>query len=70
MDFPTTLASSGITGAVVASIYIAYKCFYKKKLKSKCCLGEMSIEEPQQTITITPQLQPDTSKEEPRDIKV
>ena len=37
-------ASGGIPGAISASLYIAYKCCYRKKFKSKCCGAEMDIE--------------------------
>lgn len=58
MDFPTTLASSGITGAVILGMYFAYKCCYKKRVASKCCCGEMTLqEEPAQVVVqTTPQL--------------
>lgn len=41
----TALASSGLTGAVIASLYIIYKCFVRKKINSKCCCGEINITE-------------------------
>jgi hypothetical protein len=37
-------ASGGITGAIIASLYIAYKCCYRKKFHSKCCGAEMDVE--------------------------
>jgi hypothetical protein len=36
-------ASGGITGAILASLYIAYKCCYRKKFHSKCCGAEMDV---------------------------
>jgi hypothetical protein len=53
------LASSGITGAVIVGFYIFYKLFVKKKCNSKCCCGEVSIEE-------TPSHHPKTPPESPR----
>ena len=64
MDFANILASSGITGAIVISLYITYKICYKKKLKSKCCFGEFQMEEQITTINVTPQLQPEKPKDE------
>ncbi len=36
-------ASGGITGAIIAALYIAYKCCYRKKFHSKCCGAEMDL---------------------------
>jgi hypothetical protein len=44
MDINNGLAGGGITGAIVASLYLAYKCCYRKKFKSSCCGAEMNIE--------------------------
>lgn len=44
MDIGTGLAGGGITGAIVASLYFAYKCCYRKKFKSRCCGVSMDIE--------------------------
>jgi hypothetical protein len=72
----TALASSGLTGAVIASLYIFYKCFVRKKINSKCCCGEINITEekseekpeevkqptPHNTPHNTPQQKPMTDK--------
>lgn len=37
------VASGGITGAIIAALYIAYKCCYRKKFHSKCCGAEIDL---------------------------
>lgn len=44
MDIGTGLAGGGITGVIVASLYVVYKCCYRKKFSSKCCGAEMNVE--------------------------
>jgi hypothetical protein len=36
-------ASGGITGAIIVSLYIAYKCCYRKKFHSECCGAKMDV---------------------------
>jgi hypothetical protein len=43
MDVGNYLASGGVSGAVIAGLYLFYKCCYKRKFHSKCCGGEMDI---------------------------
>ena len=43
MDIGGYLASGGVSGAVVAGLYIAYKCCYRRKFHSKCCGAEMDV---------------------------
>ena len=44
MEINTGLAGGGITGAIIAALYIGYKCCYRKKFHSKCCGAEMDVE--------------------------
>jgi hypothetical protein len=44
MDIGTGLAGGGITGAIMAALYVAYKCCYRKKFHSKCCGAEMDVQ--------------------------
>ena len=44
MEINNGLAGGGITGAIIASLYIGYKCCYRKKFHSKCCGAEMDVE--------------------------
>jgi hypothetical protein len=43
MDLQNYLASGGVSGAIIAGLYIAYKCCYRRKFHSKCCGGEMDV---------------------------
>lgn len=43
MDVSSYLASGGVSGAIIAGLYIAYKCCYRRKFHSKCCGGEMDV---------------------------
>lgn len=45
MNFEQSIAGGGITGAIVAGLFIGYKCCYRKKFKSKCCGAEMDVQE-------------------------
>jgi hypothetical protein len=36
-------ASGGITGAIIISLYMAYKCCYRKKFHSECCGAKMDV---------------------------
>jgi hypothetical protein len=60
MDIGTSIAGSGVTGGIIAALYIGYKCCYRKKFKSKCCGAEMNVEA-DSAVTVseeTPQPQP------------
>jgi hypothetical protein len=37
------LASGGVSGAIIAGLYLAYKCCYRRKIHSKCCGSEMDL---------------------------
>ena len=37
------LASGGVSGAIIAGLYLAYKCCYRRKFHSKCCGSEMDL---------------------------
>lgn len=40
----TSFIGGGVSGVIMAGLYLAYKCCYRKKLRSKCCGAEMDIE--------------------------
>lgn len=42
-DIGKFAASGGISTAMIAGLYLMYKCCYRKKIRSKCCGGEMSV---------------------------
>lgn len=42
-DIGKVMASGGISSAMIAGLYILYKCCYRRKIRSKCCGGEMSV---------------------------
>ena len=42
-DIGKFAASGGISTAMIAGLYILYKCCYRRKIRSKCCGGEMSV---------------------------
>ena len=43
MDIGNYIATGGVSGAIMAGLYIAYKCCYRKKFKSSCCGASMDI---------------------------
>ena len=42
-DIGKVMASGGISSAMIAALYILYKCCYRRKFRSRCCGGEMSV---------------------------
>jgi hypothetical protein len=44
MEVNNYLASGGVSGAIIAGLYIAYKCCYRRKIHSKCCGGEIDVD--------------------------
>ena len=46
MDTPDSYISSGITGGIIAIVYVAYKVFKHSACRSKCCgqVTEMQID--------------------------
>lgn len=42
-DIGKFVAGGGVSGAIVASLYLLYKCCNRKKFTSKCCGGEMTV---------------------------
>lgn len=58
-NFGKYIAGGGVSGAVIAGLYLAYKCCYRRKIRSKCCGGEMSFEnEAVMTVPVIPQPSP------------
>lgn len=45
MDVSSYFAGGGVSGAIVVSAYFLYKCFYRKKFKSRCCSSSIDISE-------------------------
>lgn len=37
------LATGGVSGGIMAGLYIAYKCCYRRKFRSKCCGSEVDV---------------------------
>jgi hypothetical protein len=37
------VAGGGVSAGIVAGLYIMYKCCYRKKVRSKCCGGELDV---------------------------
>lgn len=42
-DVGKFMATGGISSAMVAGLYVMYKCCYRRKCRSRCCGGEMSV---------------------------
>jgi hypothetical protein len=57
------IAGGGVSGAVVAGMYLLYKCCYRKKFTSKCCGGEMIVGESESQMQLSVQVQPSPSLE-------
>jgi hypothetical protein len=45
MDVSNYLAGGGVSGAIVVCAYFLYKCFYRKKFRSRCCNSSVDISE-------------------------
>lgn len=43
MEIGNYIASGGVSGAIIAVLYVGYKCCYRKKFKSSCCGASMDI---------------------------
>jgi cytoskeletal protein RodZ len=43
MEIGNYIASGGVSGVIMAGLYVAYKCCYRKKFKSSCCGASMDI---------------------------
>lgn len=43
-NFGTIVAGGGVSSAIMAGLYIAYKCCYRRKFHSKCCGASMDID--------------------------
>lgn len=64
------IAGGGVSGGIVAGLFIMYKCCYRKKLHSKCCGGELDLSsEPEQAVRVelqpSPSVAPVAAKSEP-----
>jgi hypothetical protein len=44
MEAGSLLAGGGVSGGIVAALFIAYKCCYRRKFHSKCCGAEMDVD--------------------------
>lgn len=44
MEPGSLLAGGGVSGGIVAALFIAYKCCYRRKFHSKCCGAEMDVD--------------------------
>ena len=42
-DIGKYLAGGGVSGVIVASLYLVYKCCNRRQFTSKCCGGEMTV---------------------------
>ena len=45
MEASNYLAGGSISGVIVVCAYFIYKCFYRKKFRSKCCNSTIDISE-------------------------
>jgi hypothetical protein len=51
------LAGGGVSGVIVAALYLIYKCCNKRQFTSKCCGNEMTVgnnETPQVVAVVQP----------------
>lgn len=55
-NFGTIVAGGGVSSAILAGLYMAYKCCYRRKFRSKCCGASMDVDagEPSPTGDIHP----------------
>jgi len=44
MEAGSLLAGGGVSGGIVAALFIASKCCYRRKFHSKCCGAEMDVD--------------------------
>ena len=42
-DIGKYLAGGGVSGVIVAGLYLLYKCCNRRQFTSKCCGGEMTV---------------------------
>ena len=42
-DIGKYLAGGGVSGVIVAGLYLVYKCCNRRKFSSKCCGGEINV---------------------------
>jgi hypothetical protein len=56
-DIGKFLAGGGISGAVVAGLFILYKCCERRRFNSKCCGGEMTVGNNEPTPVVAVQIQ-------------
>jgi len=79
------IAGGGVSGGIVAVLYVLYKCCYRRKFHSKCCGATMDVdggapsptEQPVQlemprmaTPKPSPQIKPQPAPESPPEISV
>jgi len=85
MDAGNMIAGGGVSGGIVAVLYVLYKCCYRRKFHSKCCGATMDVdggapsptEQPVQlemprmaTPKPSPQIKPQPAPESPPEISV
>ncbi len=44
MDAGNMIAGGGVSGGIVAVLYVLYKCCYRRKFHSKCCGASMDVD--------------------------
>lgn len=47
----SVIAGGGVSSAIIASLYMLYKCCYRRKFRSKCCGATMDLDESQPSPT-------------------
>lgn len=43
-NFGTIVAGGGVSSAILAGLYLAYKCCYRRKFRSRCCGASMDVD--------------------------
>lgn len=55
-NFGSIVAGGGVSSAIIATLYMLYKCCYRRKFHSKCCGASMDVDagEPSPTGQVPP----------------
>ena len=47
----SVIAGGGVSSAIIATLYVLYKCCYRRKFHSKCCGASMDMDADQSSPT-------------------
>ncbi len=47
----SVIAGGGVSSAIIATLYVLYKCCYRRKFHSKCCGASMDVDAGEPTPT-------------------